>query len=100
MDQLLYGAAYYDEYMPYDRLDKDVEMMKKAEDGNGYILRIYENRNTRTPMTVTLGFEAYRAEECDLLERPLKLLETDGHTFKDFILPYEIKTYRIIPAGA
>lgn len=51
-------------------------------------------------MTVTLGFEAYRAEECDLLERPLKLLETDGHTFKDFILPYEIKTYRIIPAGA
>ena len=22
MDQLLYGAAYYDEYMPYERLDK------------------------------------------------------------------------------
>ena len=30
MDKLLYGVAYYDEYMPYDRLDKDVEMMKKA----------------------------------------------------------------------
>ena len=30
MKELLYGAAYYDEYMPYDRLDKDVEMMKKA----------------------------------------------------------------------
>ena len=30
MEKLLYGAAYYDEYMPYDRLDKDVEMMKKA----------------------------------------------------------------------
>ena len=30
MDHLLYGCAYYDEYMPYDRLDKDVEMMKKA----------------------------------------------------------------------
>lgn len=30
MKKLLYGAAYYDEYMPYDRLDKDVEMMKKA----------------------------------------------------------------------
>lgn len=28
--QLLFGAAYYDEYMPYERLDKDVEMMKKA----------------------------------------------------------------------
>lgn len=30
MDKILYGAAYYDEYMPYDRLDKDVEMMKRA----------------------------------------------------------------------
>lgn len=26
MKQILYGVAYYDEYMPYDRLDKDVEM--------------------------------------------------------------------------
>ncbi|MCL1617712.1 beta-galactosidase [Bacteroides sp. ET71] len=29
-DDVLYGAAYYHEYMPYDRLDKDIEMMKKA----------------------------------------------------------------------
>ncbi|HEX8813569.1 MAG TPA: beta-galactosidase, partial [Terracidiphilus sp.] len=27
---VLYGAAYYHEYMPYDRLDKDVAMMKAA----------------------------------------------------------------------
>ena len=30
MPTVLYGAAYYHEYMPYDRLDKDVEMMQKA----------------------------------------------------------------------
>lgn len=30
MDKLLYGVAYYDEYMPYERLYKDVEMMKAA----------------------------------------------------------------------
>lgn len=30
MDKLLYGVAYYDEYMPYDRLEKDIEMMKAA----------------------------------------------------------------------
>ncbi|CAI6080992.1 Beta-galactosidase bgaB [Paenibacillus sp. JJ-100] len=30
MDKLLYGVAYYDEYMPYDRLDKDIQMMKDA----------------------------------------------------------------------
>ena len=30
MKDLLFGAAYYPEYMPYDRLEKDMEMMKKA----------------------------------------------------------------------
>lgn len=29
-DELIFGAAYYDEYMPYERLDKDIEMMKAA----------------------------------------------------------------------
>ncbi len=27
-DNILYGAAYYHEYMPYDRLDKDIQLMK------------------------------------------------------------------------
>ena len=30
MDKLLFGAAYYDEYMPHERLRRDVEMMKRA----------------------------------------------------------------------
>lgn len=30
MKELLFGAAYYDEYMPCERLEKDVAMMKKA----------------------------------------------------------------------
>ncbi len=30
MEKLLFGTAYYDEYMPYERLGKDIEMMKKA----------------------------------------------------------------------
>ncbi|MBO2033614.1 beta-galactosidase [Siccationidurans ginsengisoli] len=29
-EKILYGVAYYDEYMPYDRLDRDVSMMKAA----------------------------------------------------------------------
>lgn len=30
MKKLLFGAAYYEEYMPYERLAQDVAMMKKA----------------------------------------------------------------------
>lgn len=29
-DRLLFGVAYYDEYMPHERLDQDVRMMKEA----------------------------------------------------------------------
>lgn len=28
-DHLLFGAAYYSEYLPYDRVEKDMEMMEK-----------------------------------------------------------------------
>jgi len=30
MDTILYGAAYYPEYMPYERTDIDIALMKKA----------------------------------------------------------------------
>jgi len=30
MDSFLYGAAFYEEYMPADRLDKDVQLMEQA----------------------------------------------------------------------
>lgn len=30
MDTILFGAAYYDEYMPYDRLAEDIAMMRRA----------------------------------------------------------------------
>ena len=40
MDKLLFGVAYYDEYMPYDRLDKDIKMMKAA---NINVVRIAES---------------------------------------------------------
>jgi beta-galactosidase len=30
MENVLYGAAYYTEYMPYDRLEQDVQLMQQA----------------------------------------------------------------------
>ncbi|WP_246027433.1 beta-galactosidase [Novosphingobium umbonatum] len=39
-DQILFGAAYYDEYAPTDRLDEDVRLMKAA---NITVVRIAES---------------------------------------------------------
>src|SRR5437016_6545824 len=30
METVLYGVAYYPEYMPHDRLDQDIELMRKS----------------------------------------------------------------------
>ncbi len=30
MDELIFGAAYYNEYMPYNRIEKDLSLMKEA----------------------------------------------------------------------
>ena len=38
--ELLLGAAYYPEYMPYDRIETDLEMMKIA---GMYVIRIAES---------------------------------------------------------
>lgn len=40
MEKILYGVAYYREYMPYERLQEDIAMMKKA---NINVVRIAES---------------------------------------------------------
>ena len=39
-DRLLFGAAYYDEYLPFDRIETDMEMMERA---NINVIRIAES---------------------------------------------------------
>lgn len=57
IDQLLYGVAYYDEYMPYERLEKDVQMMK---DAGINVVRIAESTwSTVEPQDGVFEFHAY-----------------------------------------
>ncbi|RSX52883.1 beta-galactosidase [Bifidobacterium goeldii] len=54
INHILFGAAYYDEYMPYDRLDKDIAMMKAAHMN---VVRIAESTwSTMEPQPGTFDF--------------------------------------------
>ncbi|WP_338588803.1 beta-galactosidase [Paenibacillus sp. Y5S-9] len=56
MDKLLYGVAYYDEYMPYERLDKDIKMMK---DAGINVVRIAESTwSTHEPQNGVFDFSS------------------------------------------
>ena len=56
MHQLLYGVAYYDEYMPYERLDQDVRMML---DAGINVVRIAESTwSTHEPQNGVFDFSS------------------------------------------
>ena len=68
MEKLIYGTAYYDEYMPYDRLAEDVKMMKKAGINT---VRIAESTwSTCEPQEGVFDFSH--------VERVLDAMEEDG----------------------
>ncbi|MDQ6418460.1 beta-galactosidase [Paenibacillus sp. LHD-117] len=56
MDKLLYGVAYYDEYMPYERLHEDIRMMKEAGIN---VVRIAESTwSTHEPQNGVFNFSS------------------------------------------
>ncbi len=81
-------------------VDKDnviLETVKRAEDGEGVILRMYECENALTKAFIKLGAAPVSAVyECNLLEEKLCDIPVTGEGFKISIKPYEIKTYRVI----
>jgi alpha-mannosidase len=73
-----------------------VEAVKKAEDSDSLIVRVYEWSNRRGPVTLTFDRPITKAEEVDLLERPVGGECKVGCTSLGFaIAPYEIRTFAV-----
>jgi alpha-mannosidase len=72
-----------------------LETVKKAEDGDGYIFRMYESRNRLTEFSLNFGFDIKSVELCDLIERPLSKVKHKGGTVKLTAKPFEIITLRV-----
>lgn len=45
-----------------------IDTFKRAEDGNGYIVRLYDSGNRKTSVTLSFGFDVKKAYLCDMLE--------------------------------
>jgi len=71
--------------------------LKKTEDSNDLILRVYESRGERTKANIEFNFPVKEIAEVDLLERPVKnsdiSFRNSGFSFS--MNPYEIKTFRL-----
>ena len=77
-----------------------VETAKRAEDGNGVIVRLYESQRQRGEVTLHAGFDLASAWRVNLLEEEQeKLALSSGNQVTFFVKPYEIVTLRLVPAG-
>lgn len=92
------GAAAKERYsfMEVDRPNVVLETIKKAEDGDGVIVRLYEVQNSRSYVNLKVDGCIVDAKEMDLLENPTESnLEVGEHEIGFTIKPYEIRTIRI-----
>jgi alpha-mannosidase len=79
-------------------LDKDnvmIEVIKKAEDNDDVIIRLYEYQNARTQITLALHDTFKVIHECDLQEQRLDKTGENTNSISFEIRPYEIKTFRL-----
>jgi alpha-mannosidase len=81
-----------------DKPNVIIETIKQAEDGNGVIVRLYENERNRGSFTLTTGFNLKAAYICNLLEEDEETLSVQDNSVKLNMRPYMIASIRLIPA--
>lgn len=73
-----------------------VETFKKSEDGEDWILRLYDAYDQRTKASLTLGIPFRSVCLCDLMENPIEgELEVHGQSVTIPVKNFEIVTLRI-----
>ena len=74
-----------------------IETVKQAEDGNGVIVRFYEDQRNRGSVTISAGFPVSQAFRCNLLEENEAQVAVNGNQVTVDITPYQIISLRLIP---
>ncbi len=76
-----------------------IETVKQAEDGNGIVVRLYENQRNRGKITLKAGFNIAEAYHCNLLEENEQTLPVEDNQVRLDITPYQIITLRLVPGN-
>ncbi len=84
-------------FLQVDRPNVVIETVKRAEDGRGWIVRLYESQRRRGLFTLTSAFALAEAWRCNLLEDDQHRLEPDGGRLTLDIRPFQILTLRLVP---
>ncbi|MNN83870.1 hypothetical protein D3C81_2009630 [compost metagenome] len=72
-----------------------VESVKKAEDSDHLIVRLYETAETEAQGVISFGLQCLSIEEADLMENPIRVLRNNDSRAELHFTPFEIKTLRV-----
>lgn len=73
-----------------------VEAIKKAEDSDNLILRLYETTGKKSSVTISLAQAVDAIHQTDLLENDLEDIPTDGKNFRISLGAHSIETFKLI----
>jgi len=73
-----------------------VDSVKKHEDSNALIVRVYEAYGQRGPVTLTFQSPPKKVTECDFMEENDGKVSLEGAELKTYFNPFEIKTYKVV----
>ena len=91
------GDAKPVSFLSTDRPNVVIETVKRAEDGTGTIVRLYEVQRRRGLVTLQAGFELAKVERTNLLETPRETFQVSGNCVTFEIKPFEIVTLKLVP---
>ncbi len=89
------GAVSADGYIRVDAPNVVVDTLKQAEDGNGYVLRLFEASGRHTDTTLSVK-DLTVCTQTNLLEEPEQELPVRDSTVQLRFKPYEILTLRFV----
>jgi alpha-mannosidase len=93
------GSGDLPERFSFARLDSDhvvLETVKKAEEENAWIVRLYEAKQYRNPAVhLDFGKPIRKAAACNLMEEEERPVGFEGHRLTFSINPYQIRTFKV-----
>ncbi len=82
-------------FVSADSANLVVETVKKAEDGDEVVVRLYEAEGRRGVGVLNFGLPVQAASECNLIEDGSEPVEFTGTTVAFDYMPYQIRTFKV-----
>ena len=83
----------------YAKLDGEsviLDAVKPAQDGRGYIVRMYESETRHCTVKASFALEYSKVIECNLMECDEQEIDCENGEFTFKMKPHEVKTFRLV----